>query len=108
MKITLIFTFCIITLVVLFSDFSFGQFEDNFEYYFPDQQVACQKPQYWTTFDLVPCDPVEDAYVSNEHSYHGSYALKIVQNNELVKPYDEQLIAGIYLMVYIPSGKSGY
>ncbi len=101
------FIFITVSVVFLFSTYSPAQFVDNFEYYFPDEPVACQKPQYWTTWSFNPCDP-EDPFVSTDHSYSGSYSLKIVQNNNLVKLYDEPLLAGIDLVVYIPSGKSGY
>ncbi len=101
--------FIVITasIVFLFNSYSPAQFSDNFEYYFPDQPVACQKPQYWTTWSSDPCGS-EDPYVSTDNSYSGTHSLKIVQDNDLVKPDTEQMTAGIGLMVYIPAGKSGY
>ncbi len=103
-------SFVLYTVVCLFmyNGFSFGQFVDNFEYYFPDQQVACQKPEYWTTWDLTPCDSVEDPYLSSNYSYSGAYSVVILPNDDLVKLINEPLIASISFEVYIPTGKAGY
>ena len=109
MKTTLYFILCIVSLVFLYNDFSFGQFVDNFEYYFPNQQVACQKPEYWTTRNLLPCDPVEDPYLSSDHAFSGQHSVKILPGNYLVKPVDLPIFYYyIWFEVYIPTGKSGY
>ncbi|GAB4290185.1 MAG: hypothetical protein Kow0098_08580 [Ignavibacteriaceae bacterium] len=85
-------------------------FFDDFEAYTAGQQLACQNPVDWTTWSIAPCDPVEDAYVSDMYSYSGNNSTVIVQNNDLVKPLGSLTSGKWYIsfVVYIPAGKSGY
>jgi hypothetical protein len=85
-------------------------FTDNFDSYTAGVQLACQNPVDWTTWSNLPCDPVEDAYVSNNFAYSGANSTVIVQNNDLVKTLDNQTTGKWYMsfVFYIPAGKSGY
>ncbi|MBU0727863.1 T9SS type A sorting domain-containing protein, partial [Patescibacteria group bacterium] len=73
-------------------------------------QLACQNPTEWTTWSILPCDPVEDAYISDNYAYSGTNSAVIVQNNDEVKPLGSQTSGkwDIGFMVYIPAGHSGY
>ncbi|GBD86933.1 hypothetical protein BMS3Abin03_00858 [bacterium BMS3Abin03] len=85
-------------------------FADDFDSYTAGQQVACQNPVDWTTWNYNPCDAVTDPYVSTVVSYNGSNSVKIASDNDLV--YDIGLLtSGKYSMafqIYIPSGSLGY
>jgi len=85
-------------------------FFENFDGFIAGQQVACQDPVNWTTWNTTPCDPVTDAYVSSNYSYSPSNSAVIVQDNDLVKPLGDKTAGQwfINMMVYVPSGKSGY
>ena len=97
-------------IILIINELTFGQYFDTFEYYFPDQQLACQSQNYWTTWSSLPCDLVEDPYLSNSFSYSGTKSVKIVQNNDLVNLLDSLNFGyyGLSFWIYIPSGKSGY
>jgi hypothetical protein len=85
-------------------------FTDNFDSYTAGQQLACQNPTDWTTWSNLPCDAVEDAYISTNYAYSGANSTVIVQNNDLVKTHG-QLTSGewyISVLIYIPTGKAGY
>jgi hypothetical protein len=43
-------------------------FFDDFESHISGQQLACQDSINWTTFFGLPCDPVEDPYISTNYS----------------------------------------
>jgi len=84
-------------------------FTDNFDSYIAGQQLACQNTTDWTTWSDLPCDAVEDSYISDTYSYSTPNSNLIVQNNDVVKPLDKT--SGTWYMsmvVYIPAGKSGY
>jgi hypothetical protein len=85
-------------------------FFDDFESHISGQQLACQDSINWTTFFGLPCDPVEDPYISTNYSLTGTKSVKIVQNNDLVKPFGSHT-SGYWIIsfwIYIPSGKAGY
>jgi hypothetical protein len=97
----------------LFPTFSFAQLEyfyDDFEEYIVNLPLACQNPNNWTTWNNLPCDPIEDPYLSSNHSYSGSKSVVIVYWNDLIKPLGNVYIGRniINFNVYIPSGKTGY
>ena len=108
---------CLFVLVVVnllvFNDVVSGQvyeFLDDFESYVPDQQLACQDSVNWTTFFGNPCDPAEDPIISTNYSITGTKSVKIVQNNDLVKPFGSHTFGFYYVTfwLYIPTGKAGY
>ena len=110
MKRTTFFLFHLTLSFLLYTSLSFGQVVDNFEYYFLNQQLACQSQNYWTTWSSLPCHPVEDPYLSSNFSYSGTKSVKIVQNNDLVNTLDSIGFDYYYLTfwVYIPGGRAGY
>ncbi len=85
-------------------------FSEDFEGFTAGQQVACQDPTNWTTWSQDPCNATEDAYISDAYAFSGSNSVVIVENNDLVKPLGAQTSGTWYMsmMVYIPSGGSGY
>ncbi|MBE0571853.1 MAG: hypothetical protein IH618_09945, partial [Ignavibacteriaceae bacterium] len=98
---------------LIFNDAIYGQvfeFLDDFESYVPDQQLVCQNPTDWTTWSNLPCDPVEDPILSTNYSVTGTKSLRIIHNNDLVKPFGSHSIGYYYITFwfYIPSGKAGY
>ena len=107
------FTFSLSAFIALvFTAMSYGQaviFEDNFDTYTAGEQLACQNPTDWTTWNLTPCDPIRDPNVSNLYAFSGSNSVVNVQNNDLVKTYGD-LTSGRYsiaFLIYIPTGKNG-
>ena len=44
--------------------------EDDFESYTAGVQIACQDTihKFWDTWNGIPCDPVEDPYITNSNS----------------------------------------
>ena len=85
-------------------------FFDNFEDYTVGQRVACQNPENWTTWSNLPCDAVQDPYISNNFAYSGNKSVVITENNDLVKAYGPYTIGTIEISfrTYIPNGKTGY
>jgi len=87
-------------------------FYDNFDTYTAGGQLACQNPTDWTTWSNLPCDPVEDAYISSTYSLSPPNSVVFVQNNDVVypnpTPYDSTGIWELRFSFYIPSGKAGY
>jgi len=85
-------------------------FSDDFESYTIGGQLACQNPTNWSTWNNLPCDPTEDAYISDSYAYSGTNSFVIVQDNDVIKPLGTQTSGkwDIGLMVYIPAGKGGY
>jgi hypothetical protein len=85
-------------------------FLDDFEPYNSGQQLACQNPADWTTWNLLPCDPTEDPYISTNQAYNGIKSVLLLHNNNLVKPLGNWTSGwwGIGFNAYIPNGKSGY
>jgi Secretion system C-terminal sorting domain len=101
-------------MAILISTIAIGQvvvFGDNFDTYSFNQQISCQAPTIWKTWTNNPCNPTEDAYVSNVYSFSGANSVVIKQNNDIVKEIGTPIssgIAEINFQVYIPAGKSGY
>ena len=85
-------------------------FIDDFESYTVGGQLACQDPVNWSTWSNLPCDPVEDAYISDNYAYSGTKSVVFVQNNDVIKYFDGQTSGkwDIGFMIYIPTGKAGY
>jgi hypothetical protein len=108
------FTFLLSAFITLvLTTMSFGQavvFEDNFDTYTAGGQLACQNPTDWTTWSNLPCDPTEDAFISNNYAYSGTNSFVVIQDNDLVKPMGTQTSGkwDISFMVYVPVGKEGY
>lgn len=89
---------------------SVGYFFDNFEAYTAGQRLACQNPVDWTTWSLQPCNATEDPLISSAFAFSGTKSVVIVQNNDLVKPLNNDT-TGIHVITfkfYIPSSKAGY
>ena len=85
-------------------------FTDNFDSYVAGQQLACQNPTDWTTWSNLPCDPVEDAYISSNYAYSGANSALFVQNNDVVRLHGSKTTGKWYtsFLFYIPAGKAGY
>jgi hypothetical protein len=102
-----------LSLIFVFSVLSIAQvtvFSDNFDSYLAGEQLACQNPTDWTTWSSLPCDPVEDGYVSSNYAHSGSNSFVIVQNNDQVHeigPYTSGKWE-INWQMYVPTGASGY
>jgi hypothetical protein len=88
----------------------FYHFYDDFEQYSTEYMLACQNPVDWTTWNLNPCDSVEDSYVTNAYGYIGPNSFVSVGNNDEVHCWGPYTTGhwDIYFYNYIPSGKSGY
>jgi hypothetical protein len=83
-------------------------FEDNFENYTIDEQLACQNPDSWTTWNFMPCSS-EDPFVMDTFSFEGLQSILIQDSNNLVKPINN-LVEGIYkisFQMFIPEGNEG-
>ena len=78
----------IILCLIAFSSVSYAQFEfeDDFEEYIAGHQLACQNPIDWTTWNNMPCDPLQDPYVSNNFSHSWPNSVSITSYNDLIKP----------------------
>ena len=110
----MIFTFYLsTTLTLIISTLTLSQtivFQDNFDTYTVNQQIACQSAGVWQTWTNNPCDPTEDAYISNNYSYSGTNTVVIKQFNDIVRDHGVLTngIAEINFQVFIPTGKAGY
>jgi hypothetical protein len=82
---------------------------EDFEEYLTGQQLVCQNPSEWTTWQNMPCSN-EDPYLSSNHSISGLNSVKIVQWNDPIKLLGNVSIGRnlINFNVYIPAGKTGY
>ena len=60
---------------------------DNFDSYTAGQQLACQNPTDWTTFNSIPCNAVEDAYITNLFSYSNPNSVFVAPGNDLIKTF---------------------
>jgi len=84
---------------------------DGFEQYVPGQQLACQNPMDWTTWNENPCDAIQDAIVTDEISWANNQSLLIQNGNDLVYNQKNYLTSGTqstYFWIYVPSGKQAY
>jgi hypothetical protein len=63
--------FYVTVIIIRFpTSLSFGQFySTDFENYTAGELLACQDSINWTTFSLIPCDSIEDAYISTYYAY---------------------------------------
>ncbi len=66
-------------------------FSDNFDSYTAGQQLACQNPTDWTTWNLNPCDPVTDSYVSSNYAHSGANSFVVVADNDEVHYWGPEL-----------------
>lgn len=85
-------------------------FADDFDSYVAGQQVACQNPTDWTTWDFSPCNATTDPLVSTTFSFNSPNSVKIVANNDLVHVIGA-LTSGKYSLsfqMYVPGGSQGY
>ncbi len=84
-------------------------FSDNFDEYTAGQQLACQNPDDWTTWNLAPCS-VEDPYINSALFYSYPNSVKIIEGNDLIKSleYISSNRNYVNFRIYIPTGKAGY
>jgi len=85
-------------------------FSDDFDSYTAGQQLACQNPTDWTTWNLNPCDPATDAYVSSNWAHSGANSFVVAQDNDEVHYWGPETSGKweIDFYNYIPTGKTGY
>ena len=81
-------------------------FEDDFESYTAGAQLACQDSIHWNTWSSIPCDWLEDPFVSNSKAHSGSNAVWIQSYNDLIKTFPNYTTGkySIEFHLYIPSG----
>jgi hypothetical protein len=107
------FTFSLSSFIAfVFTAMSFSQtipYTDDFEAYTVGGQLACQGFPEWDTWNLLPCDPVTDAYISDTYAFSGSNSFVIVQNSDVIRPLGTQTSGkwDLGFMVYLPAGKQG-
>ena len=103
--------FIVIFSIFLIAPYSAAQFYfTDFENYTAAEQLACQDSINWTTWNLLPCDPVEDGYITTDHAFSGIKSFVILYNNDVVKRLGNQT-SGVFNVEFdmmIPSGKAGY
>ncbi|HMU44051.1 MAG TPA: exo-alpha-sialidase [Ignavibacteriaceae bacterium] len=85
-------------------------FEDNFDTYTAGQQVACQNPVDWTTWNFTPCDPVTDAFVSTTQKFSAPNSAVIVDDNDLVYAIPDYTTGkfSVSFQMYVQSGFDAY
>jgi hypothetical protein len=88
-------------------------FTDNFDSYTVGEQLACQNSLDWTTWNLQPCDPTTDPFISDNYSWTPNNTVVIQFNNDLVHVFDPAgpITSGQWyasFLAYIPTGKAGY
>ena len=81
-------------------------FEDDFESYTAGAQLACQDSIQWNTWSGIPCDWMEDPFVSNSKAHSGSNSVWIQPYNDLIKTFPNYTTGkySIEFHLYIPSG----
>lgn len=81
-------------------------FEDDFESYTAGAQLACQDSIHWNTWSGIPCDWLEDPFVSNSKAHSGSNSVWIQPYNDLIKTFPNYTTGkySIEFHLYIPSG----
>jgi hypothetical protein len=82
---------------------------ESFDAFITGQRTACQKPLYWTTWNLTPCDTIMDPFISSTQYWSYPNSVIIAENNDLVQRH-QWLTYGIWnveFMFYIPTGKTG-
>jgi len=103
--------FIVVFSIFLIAPYSSAQFYfTDFENYMAGQQLACQDSINWTTWSLIPCDSVEDGYVTTNYAYSGTNSFVILYNNDVVKRLGNQTfgVFNVEFDMMIPSGKAGY
>jgi hypothetical protein len=97
--------------IFLIAPYSSAQFYfTDFENYSAGEQLACQDSVNWTTWNLIPCDPVEDGYITTAYAFSGIKSFVILYNNDVIKRLGNQT-SGVFNVEFdmmIPSGKAGY
>jgi hypothetical protein len=81
-------------------------FEDDFETFTPGVRLVCQDSINWDTWSSIPCDTVEDPYVSRNVAFSGVNSVWIQQGRDLIKPIPDYANGKyrISFHLYIPSG----
>jgi len=94
---------------VLIEGSSITLYEDDFEAYVANQQLACQNSTDWTTWSNAPCGD-EDPDITTNEAYSGSNSFVVEGINDLVKLLDNYT-TGLYKIsfyMYVPTGFLGY
>lgn len=87
-----------------------GVYCEDFESFTVGGRLACQDSVNWTTWSGDPCNTTEDPLISNTQSFSPTKSVVITQNNDLVKPLNNDTtgIQKISFKFYVPTGKAGY
>jgi len=97
--------------ILLFTPYSTAQFYfTDFENYIAGEQLACQDSINWTTWSLIPCNPVEDGYITTDYAFSGIKSFIILYNNDVVKRLGNQT-SGVWNVEFdmmIPASEGGY
>jgi hypothetical protein len=103
--------FIVIFSIFLIAPHSTAQFYfTDFENFTAGEQLACQDSMNWTTWNLLPCDPVEDGYITTAHAFSGIKSFVILYNNDVVKLLGNQT-SGVWHVEFdmmIPANRAGY
>ncbi|OQX73346.1 MAG: hypothetical protein B6D61_12640 [Bacteroidetes bacterium 4484_249] len=94
---------------VLIEGSSVTLFEDDFNVYTANQQLACQNSTDWTTWSNAPCGD-EDPFITTVEAYSGANSFVVEGINDLVKLIDNYT-TGLYKIsfyMYVPTGFLGY
>jgi hypothetical protein len=103
--------FIVIFSIFLFAPYSTAQFYfTDFENYTAGEQLACQDSVNWTTWNLLPCDSVEDGYITTDHAFSGIKSFVILYNNDVVKRLGNQTskVWNVEFDMLIPANRAGY
>lgn len=86
------------------------QFLDGFENYNAGQQLACQNPTEWTTWNLMPCDSAEDPYISTNQAFGGTKSVLVSHSNDPVKQLGNFTFGPsiIFFQIYVSNNTTGY
>ena len=82
----------------------------DFEAFTTGQQVACQDPVNWTTWNESPCDATTDAYISEDYAHSPVKSMIDVANNDEVLRLGNKT-TGKYefnFNMYVPTDFCGY
>ncbi len=84
-------------------------FFDDFESYNVDEQLVCQNPEDWTTWNNLPCT-YQDPYITDSIVWNEIKSIVIVDSNDLVKPIDNYTDGRyrISFKMHVPEGYCGY
>ncbi len=83
-------------------------FFDDFEDHDAGEQLVCQSPENWTTWNNMPCTN-EDPFVTDTFAFNGTNSVLILDSNNLVHPLDNYTTGKykISFYMYIPIGERG-